>query len=380
MGINLHISFTYFEHESRVLKETKTIAASLLFDKVEIVAFGNETHPDNETINENRKLKRLKLWKPARRKGALGLALRILCASFLIIKYYRKKNISCVNAHSIFNLPVAVLLKKLTGCKLIYDAHELETERSGLNGLIKKIAKKTEALLIKNVDHIIVVGDKIKEWYETYYGIKNISVIYNYPLKIERTTIAEHEKNYFRTLYNLSKNNTIFIMQGLLDSGRSIELLLSVFSKASYDNHIVFMGYGPYEELIKEHEQKYINIHFHKAVAPAEVIKYTSAADVGISLIENICLSYYYSLPNKLFEYTLAELPSVVSDFPEMAAFIEKNNCGWKTQLTEEAISKLISLLSSESIKQKSIHAKIAAETINWKVQEEGLVNIYRQL
>ena len=80
MKINLHISFTCFEHESRTLKETKTIAETTFFDKIEIVAFGNDRLPENENIDEKREIKRLKLWKLARRKGPAGLALRIIHA------------------------------------------------------------------------------------------------------------------------------------------------------------------------------------------------------------------------------------------------------------------------------------------------------------
>lgn len=380
MSINLHISFTYFENESRVLKETKTIAQSEIFDTVEIIAFGTEKHPQQEILDKNRKVTRIRLWKYARRKGPIGLFLRIIITSVNIVLLYRKKNIACVNPHSIFNLPAAVLLKKLTGCRLVYDAHELETERNGLSGIFKKIAKKTEAGLIRHVDHLIVVGDKIKLWYEKNYEIKNISVIYNYPLVSTKPAAPDLKKNYFRKKYNLSADKIIFIMQGLLDTGRSIDLLLNIFSALPADKHIVFMGYGPYELLIKEYETQYSNIHFHPAVAPSEVINYTSEADLGISLIENNCLSYYYSLPNKLFEYTISGIPSIVSDFPEMGNFIDTHQCGWKCNLDKQALTNLFTKINVENIKEKASNARIAASKITWQSQENRLINIYRNL
>jgi len=44
---------------------------------------------------------------------------------------------------------------------------------------------------------------------------------------------------------------------------------------------------------------------------PGRVEDYTVDADVGIALIENVCLGYYLCLPNKLFEYVACGVPAV---------------------------------------------------------------------
>ena len=54
-------------------------------------------------------------------------------------------------------------------------------------------------------------------------------------------------------------------------------------------------------------------------------------ADLGVAPIENVCLSYYFCSPNKLFEYINAGLPVVASDFPEMRQVIQRFS-GWFTQ------------------------------------------------
>ena len=68
---------------------------------------------------------------------------------------------------------------------------------------------------------------------------------------------------------------------------------------------LVFMGYGEFEKTIKEYAGKNKNIHFYPAVPLEKVLDYTQHADVGLSLIERVCLSYYLCLPNKVFEYIL---------------------------------------------------------------------------
>lgn len=63
-------------------------------------------------------------------------------------------------------------------------------------------------------------------------------------------------------------------------------------------------------------------------VAPEDVVSYVATADVGIIVAPNACLSYAYSLPNKLFEMSLAGLPLVVSDLVEMRRFVVSNGIG----------------------------------------------------
>ncbi|MFC7669823.1 hypothetical protein ACFQT0_22475 [Hymenobacter humi] len=57
---------------------------------------------------------------------------------------------------------------------------------------------------------------------------------------------------------------------------------------------------------------------------PAALREVTRHAAVGIMLLENIGLSYYYSLANKFFDYVHAGIPQVLIDFPEYRALNEQ--------------------------------------------------------
>ena len=45
-------------------------------------------------------------------------------------------------------------------------------------------------------------------------------------------------------------------------------------------------------------------------------------ADLGLILIKNTCLSYYFSTPTKLFDCIAAGLPVLTSNFPAMENII----------------------------------------------------------
>jgi glycosyltransferase involved in cell wall biosynthesis len=64
-------------------------------------------------------------------------------------------------------------------------------------------------------------------------------------------------------------------------------------------------------------------LHLVDPVSPFEVIDFIRSADVAVVLGQGVCLSYLYSLPNKIFEATFAGLPICASDMPEQRRFIE---------------------------------------------------------
>jgi glycosyltransferase involved in cell wall biosynthesis len=104
--------------------------------------------------------------------------------------------------------------------------------------------------------------------------------------------------------------------------------------------------------MVRKYASDFPNIHFHPAIKPSEILSYTCSADVGLSIIENSCLSYYYSLPNKFFEYIAAGVPVIASDFPDMSAIVNEHKVGWTVDVNEEALSNLIAKLTDVELKQ----------------------------
>jgi glycosyltransferase involved in cell wall biosynthesis len=110
------------------------------------------------------------------------------------------------------------------------------------------------------------------------------------------------------------------------------------------------------------------------------VLRYTSSADIGLCLIENTCLSYYYSLPNKLFEYLLTGLPVMVNDMPEQRQIVERFNCGWvvPSSLTEQVA--LIESIDAGELERYRAGAARAADAFDWEKEATALRQIYSEL
>src|SRR5690606_35434059 len=206
------------------------------------------------------------------------------------------------------------------------DAHELESEKTGLRGLRRRLARATERLLIRYADLVIVVSETIAQWYATSYRIRPPLVVRNVPA--EGPVPVRFQESPLRSRCGVGDDVTVFLYVGVLGPGRSIERLCRVFAKVSPERHLVLMGYGALEEFVAQCARRHPNIHFLPAVPPSEVRLYIRGADVGCCLIEEVSLSYRFSLPNKLFQCIVEGVPVIVNDLPEQASFVSRG-CGW---------------------------------------------------
>jgi glycosyltransferase involved in cell wall biosynthesis len=246
-----------------------------------------------------------------------------------------------------------------------------------MRGLIQYFAKRLERRLIKSADAVCVVNHIIADWYKKNYCLEYVWVVHNAPYQMGA---MPKRKGLLRKAIGVQDHELLFIYQGLLSSGRGIEILLQVFSNSGINKHVVFMGYGPNESLVRQAAMCNPNIHFMPAVSPKLVFDYTVDADVGLSLIEDTCLSYYLCAPNKLYEYAACGVVPIVSNFPEMSSFIDKYDCGWKIEPTAVALGNLLKSIDKETIAIKRVNAIDAGAQHCWENEEQELMLMYKSL
>ena len=373
---NLHVSLTNMRNESRVLKETRSIVEHGVAERIFIAALHDDGLEEYVEINDRIELRRFKLCSRRLPKVFFVQMFKYLEYCFRIIIHYRKCRMGMVNVHALGLLPMGVLLKRVLGAKLIYDTHELETEKNGDKGFGKVLSKLVECIFIKSCDLVIVVSDSIADWYSAEYKIDRPVVVMNAPRY--RSPL---KTNRLRAGLNISDDRKIFLYQGGLAPGRGIETIIEAFKRLNNKSVIVFMGYGELAPLVHEASSRYDNIYFHEAVPPDEVLEYTASADYGLSLMENSCLSYYYCMPNKLFEYIMACLPVIVSNMREMAAFVIENNVGVVAEdESREALIRAIEILLQRDSSELLARVNMTAEQYCWETQERIMIDAYRDL
>jgi glycosyltransferase involved in cell wall biosynthesis len=309
--------------------------------------------------------------------GRLGKLMRFAEWYLRVFFEFRRKRPTFINCHSLSVLPLGVLFSWLCGSRLIYDTHELETETSESKGLRKVFAKFLERALIGQSEAVIVVCDSIGRWYRDTYKLIEVHVVRNIP---HARPIPDRKSKLLRQMFGVGDGESLFIVQGIMDIGRGIDITLESFSEVDSDKHVVFFGNGSLQRELVDWSRRHPNIHYHPAVPPQELLELTAGADVGIALIENTCLSYYYCLPNKIFEYLLCGLPVIVSDFPEMAKIVDKNGCGWKSAVNTVSLIELLRSITPQEIAEKTIAAKERASKLGWHNEERILIDLYKRL
>jgi len=363
-----------FTNDSRVLKEN--ISLQKAGYDVRVIALLKDGLKEFEVI-QGIPVYRVKLKSKSWYKNKFIQLIKYLEFVYRVVKLYKYEDI--IHCNDLDTLSIGVIIKKLyrKDVKIIYDAHEYETERNGINGFNKYLLRITEKILIKYVDKVITVSDSIANEYAKIYNIEKPALVLNTP---QYNDIKKED--IFRKTLGIGKDKTIFLYQGGFTKGRGIEILLDTFKNIKNKNLvIVFMGYGHLEEVIKKMSKKYENIYFHKAVSPNNLLKYTSSADFGISTIEDTCLSYRYCLPNKIFEYLMAEIPVIVSNLYEIKKLVEKNSIGVVAKENtpnglREAILKAQKLDKNQLID----NIKKVKNIYNWEEQEKALLKVYRSL
>jgi len=362
-----------FTNDSRVLKENISLK-NAGYD-VQVVGLHQEPLDEFDEV-QGISVHRVKLSTMNWSKNLLASFVKYMEWTYKIVKTYKSSDI--IHCNDLNTLHIGVISKLFNKkLKVVYDAHEYETEIDGLSGIRKKLSKLSEKFLIRYADRVITVSNAIADEYVKLYDIEKPLLVLNTP---PYKTIEK--KNIFRETLNIDEDKIIFLYQGGLSGGRGIEILVDAFKMIdNKDAVIVFMGYGSLEKMIVDASEEYENIYFHKAVSPEVLLDYTCSADFGILFYENSCLNHYYCSPNKMFEYLMAEIPVIVSNLYEMKRLVETKEIGVVAEENsanglKEAIEKAVQL-DSKVLEKKIEEVK---SIYNWEEQEKILIDVYRGL
>ncbi|MHB0993298.1 MAG: glycosyltransferase [Sulfurovum sp.] len=379
MAINvLYLTHTDINSDSRILKEMQCI--SNMGDKYKVSGIGviqeeGASRADNlEGLDIHSIVLRTREWR------FLPRVLRHTCSlvELTVKMFYKavKLKPSVVHCNDTLVLPLGVMIKLFLATKLIYDAHELESNRNGLTKMLGKMTLFTEKILWRFVDALIVVSPSIQKWYMQNMGEKYSEVILNSP--VLEQNVSTVDGSYLREYFSIPNASKIFLYVGILGRGRGIELVNEVFTKGDVSSHLVFLGYGELKESLIELSNKHFNIHVHDAVPHDKVVTVAKSADVGICLIQNVSLSDYYCLPNKLFEYCFSEIPVLASNFPDISTVVNQYGLGKCCELDSDSIYHAI-----KAFEEMDTLPKINTDALyelSWEAQEKKLVKLYEQL
>ncbi|KGE66301.1 MULTISPECIES: glycosyltransferase family 4 protein [Pseudomonas] len=298
----------------------------------------------------------------------LGLLARVACHRATV-----------VHAHDVNTLPTAWLAARLSGAKVVYDAHEISTSREGYNSF-RGLVARVERTLMPRVQGTITTTDARAKFFARAYGIPRPVVLQNRPRFTSSPASAR-----IREELGLTQPWPVVVYQGGLQQGRGLERLVRVAATVP-NTYFVFIGGGRLAKPLTALSQELgltEQVHFIPTVSLADLPSYTASADIGVQPIENTCLNHFTTDSNKLFEYLIAGLPVVATDFPEIRRIVRAHDIGLLVRdRDDEALSAAINRLSSDATLRKAFanHAAQAAAQLNWEQQEHQLLDLYQKV
>jgi glycosyltransferase involved in cell wall biosynthesis len=269
-------------------------------------------------------------------------------------------------------MPGGVLAAWLRGKKRIFDAHEYFTEAPEVTNrkTLKAFWAWIERVFLPFYSKAITVSGALAEIFEEKHKIP-FALVRNMPNRLDnKNSLAETQIS-----------PKILLYQGALNKGRVVAEMLAAMQYL--DEMVLYLaGEGDLSGFLKK-KAKELNVEnkvqFLGNLSPQDLKNITQKAWLGLNLLENNGLSYYYSLANKFFDYVQAQVPSLCIDFPEY----QKLNADFEVSVLISDISpleiakKIVFLRENEDFYQKlKSNCSQASEVWVWENEEKVLLEV----
>lgn len=286
---------------------------------------------------------------------------------FFFLLFSRVDIIGSVDADTL--LP-GTLVSEIRSKKLVFDAHEHFTEVPELvnRNTVKKCWQLILNFCVPKTDACYTVGPALAQLFSEQYH-KQFDVIYNMPVKREQQSVE--------------KAGNVVLYQGDLNIGRGLEETIEAIAQTNTELWIA--GDGPVKQQLTDLVQKKQlgnRVQFLGRLSPEQLCRVTSQATIGINLLDEVSLSYQYSIANKFFDYVQSSVPVICADFIEYRKLNQEHEvallCNNKVDEISAAINKL---LTDKLYYQKLLdNCKLALQQWHWQSQEHKLTDIYHNL
>ena len=279
------------------------------------------------------------------------------------------------------------LRARLGGQPFIYDAHELFTEVPEVVGrpAVQRAWRWVEDFIVPRAQLAYTVGPALARLLEKRHG-RPFAVVRN----ISR---LDDEASPLPTPAQPAFDGGYLLYQGMLNVGRGLEALLDALPLVP-GARLVICGEGDLSQQLRARAaglglMASGQVEFRGFVRPAELREITRRAAVGIMLLENSGLSYYYSLANKFFDYLHAGIPQVLIDFPEYRALNDEFDVAelvpdLAPATLAAALNRLLTFDAEGGAPSRYQHlaanCRRARLQLNWQHEEQVLLRLYQEV
>ncbi len=293
------------------------------------------------------------------------------------------KKVNVLHANDLDTLLANRLIQRLKNLDLVYDSHEYFTEVPELaeGSFAKSVWLSIEKSIFPKLKNVFTVNQSIASIYKKLYNV-DLKVMRNVPIAAR---FNSETKVKSRSDLGLPEGKKIILLQGAgINADRGAEEMIDAMSWI--DALFLIVGSG---DIISDLKEKVENLSlstkviFTGRVPFEELISFTKAADVGVTLDKDTNLNYRYSLPNKIFDYFQADLPVIASDLIEVRRIIDKYQSGIILSSHEpRTMAKEITnyLNDKNRFNQTKKNVQKAKAELIWENEKKVLISCYETI
>jgi glycosyltransferase involved in cell wall biosynthesis len=257
----------------------------------------------------------------------------------------------------------------------LHDCHEYFRGVPELNGrkMVTRTWKWIEDRIFPRLDHVIAVNQSVADFYSREYG-NSILVIRNVPFR------RQPGMPNGRSALHIRNDQKIIMYQGAVNVDRGLEEAILAMKFLKTNAILVIAGIGDIFDSLKNFTSDHRlsdKVLFLGQVPFQDLYAYTLAADLGLSIEKDVSINYHYCLPNKFLDYIQANVPVLVSPFPEMKAIVDHYHIGEFIESHEPGLlaNQIDAILNNtERLATYKQNLLRAAEDLCWENEEKHLL------
>lgn len=279
------------------------------------------------------------------------------------------------HAHDLNTLQAGVRASRRHHAPLVYDAHELYPELTGLGSTERARWARIERRLIRLPDVVVTPSESRADEMARRYGIARPTVVMNCPPAGPRPDPAASPLARLRR-----PGEILLVYAGGYSTNRGLENL--VRAPALLDHaRLLMLGWGRLEGELREAARQSgaeDRVEFLTPIEHDRVVEVVAGADIGMAPYLPIGLNNVLAAPNKLFEYLHAGLAVAGSDLPDIRRVVEQDRVGALFDASDAAsIAAAVREIARGDLPGMRERALAAAPRYTWEAQEHVLAGIY---
>jgi len=319
-------------------------------------------------------------------RNKLWFLLRILALMLRFATTVIRTDADIYHAHDDLAFPACFFAATLRGKRLVLDAHELPLANPRLDRLrlIAGIAHGFLRFVVSRANGLITVSAPIAREISRRYGGPTPILVRNVPVYHDPVAASSE----LRDRLGLAPSVRVALYQGWLTANRALDVIVRAAPFLSPGHVIVIMGGGDQEPGLRALITS-LNVADRVFITPAVpydmLLRCTASADLGLIVYRpTYSLNVRYCLPNKLFEYMMAGVPTLSSSLDAVAEIITTYNTGQViSSLEPEAVAGAINAILADEGTRKRMREngwRAAREEFRWDIEQQRLLRLYEQV